>query len=369
MRQGNEGLLSDEIYEAAFDAGLFDRLPDLLAAAVGARSAVLHWDDRASRSSVAAMNRHFSADDMALYEREFAPYDLWSQAVSAVGHVNHAWRMSELVPEAVYRNGVLFNEWNRAIGDDTVHCIGGSMDTALGQGCIGLHRGDGAGDFDTQSVQVLEPLVRPLARVLSMRAAIAAERERADTFAQFFHAQGSPALLISSSGRVLEANGAADTILFSGSGPVKVVRERLTANGARDKIELETAIGLASRAQAPVGGTLSLSDPAGTNWFVDVTPIHRIEGMSGAARALVTLRRIDAAVHADPAIEVLRSLYGLTLAEAQVAIAIAHGDSPTAIAASRGTARETVRSQIKQIMGKLGVRRQSGIAALVASLG
>ena len=33
-----------------------------------------------------------------------------------------------------------------------------------------------------------------------------------------------------------------------------------------------------------------------------------------------------------------------------------------------GTSRETVRSQIKHIMGKLGVRRQSGIAALVASL-
>ena len=32
------------------------------------------------------------------------------------------------------------------------------------------------------------------------------------------------------------------------------------------------------------------------------------------------------------------------------------------------TSRETVRSQIKHIMGKLGVRRQSGIAALVASL-
>lgn len=369
MRQGNEGLLSDEIYEAAFDAALFDRLPNVLAAAVGARSAVLHWDDRASRNSVAAMNEHFSADEMALYERDFASYDLWSQAVGAVGHVNHAWRMSDLVPEDVYRNGVLFNEWNRAIGDDTVHCLGGGMDTTLGQGCVGLHRGEGAGDFDSQSVQVLEPLLRPLARVLSMRAAMDAERERADTFAQYFHVQTAPAFLIDGSGRLLEANGAADAVLFAGEGPVCTSRGRLTAATLKDEHPLDTAIDLASRAEAPIGSTLTLRGRSGRTWFADVTPIHRIEGLNGTARALLTLRRVDTTLQTDPVIDLLRSLYGLTLAEAQVAVAIARGDSPTAIAAARGTARETVRSQIKQIMGKLGVRRQSGVAALVASLG
>lgn len=369
MRDWDEGLLSDEIYEAAFDAELFERLPDTLAAAVGARSAVLHWDDRGSRNSVAAMNRHFSAYDMALYEQEFAPYDLWSQAVADVGHVNRAWQMSQLVPDEVYRQSVLFNEWSRAIGDDTFHCLGGGMDTMLGRGCVGLHRGERAGDFDAEAVRVLDPLLRPLARVMSMRAVLQAERSRADTFAQFFYAQAAPALLVDGAGRLIEGNYAADLIFRAGNGPLRVSQGRLSASAAKDLVTFEAALQAACRSEVPVGSTLGLFDPSGSSWIAEFTPIHRIEGLSGKARALVTIRRVDEPLLTDPAIEILRSLYGLTLAEAQVAVAIAKGQSPSAVAQARSTSRETVRSQIKQIMGKLGVRRQSGIAALVASLG
>jgi DNA-binding CsgD family transcriptional regulator len=63
---------------------------------------------------------------------------------------------------------------------------------------------------------------------------------------------------------------------------------------------------------------------------------------------------------------VLQATYALTSAESHIAEYLAEGQSAEFIAAKRGVAAETVRTQIKAIMAKLGVSRQ---AELVVRLG
>jgi DNA-binding CsgD family transcriptional regulator/PAS domain-containing protein len=75
----------------------------------------------------------------------------------------------------------------------------------------------------------------------------------------------------------------------------------------------------------------------------------------------------DAAVSSNRA-PVLQQLFGLTAAEARVAVAIAEGDEVEAIARRQGVAIATVRSQLKSIYSKMGVGRQLGVAQLVRSL-
>ena len=79
------------------------------------------------------------------------------------------------------------------------------------------------------------------------------------------------------------------------------------------------------------------------------------------------LVRDEAGVGSEAA-HFLRSLYGLTRAEAEIAVRIADGVGPAGIAGERGVSVATVRAQVKALAAKLGCARQSEIAALVRAL-
>ena len=65
---------------------------------------------------------------------------------------------------------------------------------------------------------------------------------------------------------------------------------------------------------------------------------------------------------------ILRHGLGLTPSEADIALRLAAGDTPEAVAAARGAAVSTVRAQIKAILRKLGLSRQLELAALINRL-
>ena len=64
----------------------------------------------------------------------------------------------------------------------------------------------------------------------------------------------------------------------------------------------------------------------------------------------------------------LKSAFGLTAAEADIARALGTGASPAETAVARGALLSTVQSQIKSVASKLGCRRQSEIAAIVQTM-
>ena len=63
----------------------------------------------------------------------------------------------------------------------------------------------------------------------------------------------------------------------------------------------------------------------------------------------------------------LRQLYGLTPAEAQITEALCTGSTVRQIAARRRTSENAVRFHLKNIFQKLGVRRQADLVKLVCS--
>jgi DNA-binding CsgD family transcriptional regulator len=69
-----------------------------------------------------------------------------------------------------------------------------------------------------------------------------------------------------------------------------------------------------------------------------------------------------------PGAEVLQGLFDLTPAEARVARGIAEGRTVESIAERFGLSRETVRSQLKAVLGKTGLVRQAELVALLAGL-
>lgn len=67
-------------------------------------------------------------------------------------------------------------------------------------------------------------------------------------------------------------------------------------------------------------------------------------------------------------LEVLRQRYGLTAAEARVAVRLSQGDSVEEIAAGSQVSLGTVRNQLKQVFAKTDTHRQAQVVQLVLSL-
>lgn len=84
---------------------------------------------------------------------------------------------------------------------------------------------------------------------------------------------------------------------------------------------------------------------------------------AGASCVLIVTRLKPRLV---PGAEVLQGLFDLTAAEARVARGIAEGQTVEAIAEGFGLSRETVRSQLKAVLGKTGLVRQAELVALLA---
>jgi DNA-binding CsgD family transcriptional regulator len=71
---------------------------------------------------------------------------------------------------------------------------------------------------------------------------------------------------------------------------------------------------------------------------------------------------------AAPAAEVLQGLFDLTPAEARVARGIGEGRTIETIAEAFGLSRETVRSQLKAVLGKMGLGRQADLVGMLAGV-
>ncbi|MCR5879700.1 hypothetical protein [Phenylobacterium sp. J367] len=65
---------------------------------------------------------------------------------------------------------------------------------------------------------------------------------------------------------------------------------------------------------------------------------------------------------------ILQQLYGLTSAEAMIAVAVAEGAPVADIAARRGVAASTVRAQVKTVLAKVGVGRQVELVQRLAAV-
>jgi DNA-binding CsgD family transcriptional regulator len=69
-----------------------------------------------------------------------------------------------------------------------------------------------------------------------------------------------------------------------------------------------------------------------------------------------------------PSVELVRSLFDLTPAEARVARSLAGGQTLKVIAAQSGASMNTVRTHLRSVMTKTGYNRQSDVVALLNGL-
>ena len=97
---------------------------------------------------------------------------------------------------------------------------------------------------------------------------------------------------------------------------------------------------------------------------------HALQKLAGdSGQNLACLAIVDPNRQSTPAPEVLMELFGLTQAEARVALQIGAGKSVNEIAEDSGVKVGTIRSQVISIFAKTGLNRQQDVALFVRDLG
>jgi DNA-binding CsgD family transcriptional regulator len=101
--------------------------------------------------------------------------------------------------------------------------------------------------------------------------------------------------------------------------------------------------------------------------IVHLVPIRGVaHDVFSTAAAIVVATPVVPGAAPQPAL--VQGLYDLTPAEARIASLVASGQAPRDAARSLGITEETARTTLKRVFAKVGVSRQSELAALLARL-
>ena len=176
---------------------------------------------------------------------------------------------------------------------------------------------------------------------------------------------------LNAQGRIVEANGAAERIFEKGdisSG----MGSRLSARSRHNNRAVQQTINLAlpTLGTRAVAGRVIVNRPDGPVPLVlRVFPVNGGEkdAQSRPVAAVVVITDPLRSAGIDPTL--IQQALGLTPKEANVAVLLAQGNNVREIATSTYHSEETIRTQIKSVRGKLGLKRQLELVLLFRSLG
>jgi DNA-binding CsgD family transcriptional regulator len=215
-----------------------------------------------------------------------------------------------------------------------------------------------AAHVEPHVVQQLDELRPHIARGALIAARLQLERARAvsETLAII----GLPALVLDRQEKVLAANGLMEMLT---SFVTWRARDRIAVRDATANRQLHAAMealdrdwDVSPRSFPMRGGDITMA--------AHLIPIRRsARDIFTRCAAILVLTPITRP--GVPPIELVRSLFDLTAAEARVARALAAGKVVDAIAAADGTSTNTVRTHVRGVLGKTGCHRQADLVALL----
>ena len=233
---------------------------------------------------------------------------------------------------------------------------------------INLTRPPGTGEFLPEHVDALAPLMPHLRHAIGLSRKLPPWRGEPEAFETAFALFDTGILVLDRDGLILYANHEAERILSTRDG-FRVAHGALAAEEPAAGRRLTTLIEKAARSAVPTGGSMAVPRSSGRRPFVlEVTPCkpERVSLFPPPARVLLSISDLE--IQWEPSGALLRTLFGLTQAQASVAVLFARGYQSTEIAAALEISLYTVRRHLGDIMMKTDTRSQVALMQLLARI-
>ncbi len=371
--QGLQPLLQD-IHRASLDRSLWhDVVTRLSAMSGGIWTQLFSYDAIADETAPLAVHG-YDPDFLTSYVSHYGQQNAWAPgfAKSRPGSVISC---DEMIDRDVLTRTEFYMDWVRP--QENIMAGAGSIVMASPRRIVFLGGNIRLADQDRlerpwiNTVGLIAPVIRHALEVDRMLSDL---RTEGLFLRRFPVVEGSALLLLTHTRRVAYANPTAEAMIEEGSVLRQTENGRLRLTAPAADARLDTAL-----AQARMGETF-----AGASFHVRISEHKSCEvrtlHLGDRAPDLLPFRDRSmwdmpltaVVVAAGPkgldVADLLRQHHGMTLAEADVVIALHAGKVSTEIAADRKVSTHTVRNQIKSALSKTDMRRQSDLTRLVERL-
>jgi DNA-binding CsgD family transcriptional regulator len=356
------------LYDAASDPVLWSPFLEQVAKASKATSAAMVVHDFQRPLCTVSTGWELDPELQNLYEAHYHSLDVWAErglnqpAGSIV--ISHAiCPLHELRKTEIYNDLYIPSKIEHAafaVLKRTETCLAG----------FSLYRDRWQPEFDEPDVQLLRFLTPHLQRAFDLHFRLSDLKGHSDGLEAAMNTFLKPVFVLDGKGKIVFMNTTATALLAEKDGLQTLSGVLSAERSAESEFLLNTVRSAATSfagGRGMAGDTLFISRRNRPALQLFIAPIHDGSLRHDARHAAVVVFVSDPLRTQRPGVAVLHKRFGLTPAECRVALLLSDGHSPKEIANTVGVTDNTVRSQIKSIFSKTGVRRQSDLVRLLLS--
>jgi DNA-binding CsgD family transcriptional regulator/PAS domain-containing protein len=353
------------VYDAAAEPALWEPFLEQLAniAQADGSGLVMH-NDRQGTHSIAA-SWELDPDLARLYREYYGPLDIWTTRgkSSPVGRVCLS---QELCSPADLRRTEVYN--GLMVPSDIEHGMFGIVQRCDATwATISLYRSASTGEYQVSDLDILRFIVPHIQRAFKLHFQLSELRARSEGVEAALNMLATGIIFLGTGGEVLLMNQRAEEILNCRDG-LLLAQGKLVAAIHGESARLRAAIGGAVRTGSgrglSAGGTMLISRNQGRPLSITVAPLREFNPALPQRPAAV-LFIFDPDQNVELPSDLLPRCYGLTPAEARLAMVLLEGNSLKEAADSCGVTHNTAKSQLKNVFSKTEVKRQGELIRLL----
>lgn len=343
-----------KIYEAALVPERWPAVLDMIAETAGAVGSILIADDMRNLRWVNSRSLDGFMDDFI--EGDWAQFNTRTPKLLGVEHAGFLVERDAYTAEEIEQD-VMIRDFLRPRGFGWATATAFQMPT--GDNVIfSVERRYADGPVPREAVAELDRIRPHLGRSTMLSARVGLERARAtvDALSQL----DVPAAIIDGALRLRDANDLLARLI-----PQVVIdsRERVAlVNATADALLQAALLNESGRTPKSIPIIATEADPAFVAHLIPVRGTAR-DIFSGSRFVLALTPALPSL---ETAVVLMRGLFDLTAAEARVARGLACGEKPSALAERFGLSVGTVRTQLKGVYAKTGVRSQIELVLLMS---
>jgi DNA-binding CsgD family transcriptional regulator len=360
--------LIDLIYDAAVDPTLWPRFLDRLCDMAPGAKSVMMMHDANTRSINASVTARWEEDWTTSYTDYYVKHNQWT-AEFAHFDVGRAMIVDDIVPRAVTMKSEFYEDWLRPQNLVTGVTVSVFKENLRYMNFSVLYQ-DADDDLQKRNVAILQELSPHLRRAGQVHRQISGLTFQSRAIEQAFDSLNRGVVLLQPDGRCFYYNDRAKRFLDMNDGLIQYRDGRIGCQDAEAEADLYRALLMAGKTAQMKGSSPGdiIAVPRRSSalpWSLMIAPIPASALDFGYSNGAVVVFIVDPEQKPVISVAGLRAVLGLTASEARVAIALAEGLSPEEIAKLHGNAILTVRTHLRNAMGKAGVSRLAELVALV----